>query len=38
VMPQFGASLTDDSRIILYGRNMLKIQDTGSFTIKPLQM
>jgi hypothetical protein len=28
-MPQFGASLTDDSRNIIYGRNMFIVQATG---------
>ncbi len=35
VMPQFGASLTDDSRVVIYDRNMFIIQATdmvkGSF-------
>jgi hypothetical protein len=29
VTPQFGASLTDDSRVIIYDRNMVIIQATG---------
>jgi hypothetical protein len=28
-MPQFGASLTDDSRIVIYDRNMFIVQATG---------
>jgi hypothetical protein len=28
-MPQFGASLTDDSRIVIYDRNMFIVQTTG---------
>ncbi len=29
VMPQFGASLTYDSRVVIYDRNMFIIQATG---------
>ncbi len=28
MMPQFGASLTDDSRVVTYDRNMFTIQAT----------
>ncbi len=28
-MPQFGASLTDDARVVIYDRNMFIIQATG---------
>ncbi len=28
-MPQFGTSLTGNSRVIIYDPNMFKIQDTG---------
>ncbi len=30
-MPQFGASLTDDSRIVIYDRNMFIVQSTEQF-------
>jgi hypothetical protein len=30
VAPQFGASLTDDSRVVIYDLSMLIIQATGS--------
>jgi hypothetical protein len=30
-MPQFGASLTDDSRGVIYNRNMFIKQGTGFF-------
>ncbi len=29
-MPQFGASLADDFRIIIYDRNMFMVQATGA--------
>ncbi len=28
-MPQSGASLTDDARVVIYNRNMVMIQATG---------
>jgi hypothetical protein len=28
-MPQFGASLADDSRVVIYNRNMFMVQATG---------
>ncbi len=31
--PQLGASLTDDSRSIIYNRNMFKVQATGLVTL-----
>jgi len=31
VTPQFGASLTDDSRVIIYDRNMFIVQATAYF-------
>ncbi len=34
VIPQFGASLTDDSRVVINNFNVLIIKATGSSTIK----
>ncbi len=30
-MPQFGASLTDNARVIIYDHNMFIIQGTGHY-------
>ncbi len=30
MIPQFGASLTDDARVVIYDRNMFIIQTTGA--------
>jgi hypothetical protein len=34
VTPQFGASLTGDSRVVIYNRNIFIIQATGIFIVQ----